>query len=75
MGHTMNSQFPRNCFLLFLYKMEPLVRDHPSFKTALWGGVVLKEGFHCIMVNKTSGVTPSTVKALYSATHLERPLR
>ena len=29
--------FPRNWFLLFLYKIELPMRDHPSFKTDLWG--------------------------------------
>ena len=30
---------PRNWFLLFIYKTEPPMRDHPSFKTGISGGL------------------------------------
>ena len=30
---------PKKLVSSILYKMEPLMRDHPSFKTTLWGGL------------------------------------
>ena len=51
--HFQTNQFitsPRNWFL-FLYKTEPLMRDHPSFKTTPRPHqAVLKERFDCIWV-------------------------
>ena len=50
--HFQTSPFftsPRNWFILFSYKIEPLMR-RPSFKkAAIWN--ILKGGFHCIPVH------------------------